>query len=564
MPKIEFQPSGKTIEVVSGTNLLKAAVTAGVIIESPCNGAGVCGKCKVRLSPASLSAVKTTPGLLPSAETALGYVLACHATVIGDVRVAIPDVDGNRKMKILHAGKSVELPFRPSVIKRYNSTHDHTEVTRFDGKSLPSESGDTSDKVAALAIDIGTTTLVVSLIDLRSGEELASKSALNPQALRAGDVLSRIKIGSSEEGLALLYGEIAAEIDRLTGELAEETGIDRRHIYEAVYAGNTCMLHLAANVNPQSLGKLPFASNLQTPADLPAKQIGLSINPGGTVHLPPVVSGFVGADITAGMLAVGIDELPGSTLFIDIGTNGEMILNRDGKMLATSTAAGPAFEGMNISCGMRALPGAVEFFKTGESGNLVRTIGGVPAVGLCGSGLIDVVAELVSAGAIDVNGKLARPAAADTVHSAIAPHLSEVEGKPAFKVAENVHLLQKDIRQVQLAKAAVRVGIDLLLRNAGITPEQLDRVLVAGSFGYHLRTESLIRLGLLPEAFAGKVEFVGNTSLSGAKLLLTGADVRERLRQVSADVATVNLAETSDFQKVFVNAMSFENSWSKE
>jgi len=555
MPTVEFQPSGRTIEVKNGVTLLEAAIAAGVIVDAPCGGAGVCGKCKVLLAPESRPAVKTDHELLPSAEIAQGYVLACHTLVLGNVKVSIPEKNDGR-MKILHAGKSIDLPLQPVITKTYHAAIDRTVVKNHAGKVIASESGDTTAYNAALAVDIGTTTLVVSLIDLQTGKELASKSALNPQALRAGDVLSRIKIGSSPDGLAQLYGELAAEIDRLTGELSLATGINRRFIYEIVYAGNTCMLHLAANVNPHSLGHLPFASTLNTPEQRPAQQLGLNISPEGTILLPPVVSGFVGADITAGMLATGLKELPGATLFIDIGTNGEMVLNRDGKMLATSTAAGPAFEGMNISCGMRALPGAVEFFKIGTDGHIViRTIADEPAVGLCGSGLIDVVAELIGTGAIDGNGKLLRQAAATA--SPAAEHLTEVDGKPAFKVSDSVYLLQKDVRQVQLAKAAVRVGIDLLLREAGLRAEQLDRVLVAGSFGFHLRTESLIRLGLLPKEFADKVEFVGNTALSGARLLLTHAPSRDVLAQTAAATTTVNLAETADFQKVFVNAMAF-------
>jgi len=554
MPIVEFQPSGRKIAVKSGITLLEAAFVAGVILESPCGGAGVCGKCKVRLPSTSRNAVRTDRELLPSAEIAQGYVLACHTVVLGDVTVFLPEKhDGN--MKILRTGKSIDLPLQPAVTKTYLATLDRTMVKDELGEVIASEPGDTTAYNAALAVDIGTTTLVVSLIDLSTGRELASRSALNPQALRAGDVLSRIKIGSTPEGLALLYGEIATEIDRLTGELSLETGINRRFIYETVYAGNTCMLHLAANVNPHSLGRLPFTPALNAPTRIPAHQLGLNISPGGVVLLPPIISGFVGADITAGMLSTGLEHLPGATLFIDIGTNGEMVLNRDGQMLATSTAAGPAFEGMNISCGMRALPGAVEFFKITAGQPTLRTIGGTPAVGLCGSGLIDIVAELVAAGAVDRNGKLLRPAAA--MASPLQKNLVELDGKPAFRVAENVFLRQRDIRQVQLAKAAVRVGIDLLLRNAGLEPKQLDRVLIAGSFGFHLRTESLIRLGLLPEALGERVEFVGNTALSGARLLLTHVSSRPQLARTAAAVSTVNLAETPDFQSVFVNAMSF-------
>ena len=528
MPRVEFRPSGVSLEVQEGVTLLEAAVQAGLLVESPCHGSGVCGKCKLRVDAAGMASLKVS-GHGP--ELPLGQVLACHARVFGDVRVTIPERH-EKGLSILKTGHSVELPLDPSVHVRPWREPGAYETVTHDGESLAVEHG--RGRCLGLAVDIGTTTLVVSLLDLEDGRELGSLSALNPQALHAGDVLSRIKMASSPEGLATLHGEIAGEVNRLAQELA---GDDAAHIYDVVYAGNTCMLHLAANESPAALGKLPFRPTLRGGVSVDAKRCGLSgLHPKASVYLPPVISGFVGADITAGLLAAGVEQLPGSTLFIDVGTNGEMVLAADGRMVASSTAAGPAFEGMNISCGSRAVAGAVEYFKIKDGKPVFRTIGGAPPRSLCGTGLIDAVAELVKTRGVNRGGRLSGP---------------------SFEVAPGVLLLQKDIRQLQLAKAAVRTGIDMLLAKVGLEPRRVDRVLVAGSFGYHLRSSSLLAIGLLPEAFAGKVDFVGNTSLSGAKLLLTNFGSRAHLATLAAAVEPVNLAEDPGFQRAFVAAIQF-------
>ena len=552
MPLIEFKPSGKSIEVPIGTTILEAASKAGLLIESPCHGAGVCGKCKVRVEPEDLRKIKLSGSHnLPDAEAKSGYVLSCHAQILGDIRTTI--LERNEKgLSILKSGDSVELPFEPSAHKASKDGGKTYEIITHDGNAFRVESN--SGSCLGLAVDIGTTTLVASLIDLSDGREIDSLSALNPQALHAGDVLSRIKIASKPEGLAKLHGEISAEIGRLASELAKRADLDVREIYDTVYAGNTCMLHLAANENPESLGKLPFTPSIRGGFSVPASHCGLKgFSQGARVHLPPIISGFVGADITAGILATGLDSMKGSTLFIDIGTNGEMVLSVDGRLIASSTAAGPAFEGMNISCGSRAVSGAVELYKVDGGRAIVRTIGDAPPKSLCGTGLIDSVAALVKGHGVDRSGRLSKDAEDPVIANAIVAH----EGKLAFKIAEGVLLLQKDIRQLQLAKAAVRTGIDMLIKRAGLTAEKIDRVLVAGSFGYHLRTSSLLEIGLLPEAFEGKVDFVGNTSLSGAKLLLTNASSRARLAKIAAEVEAVSLAEDPYFQKAFVQAIQF-------
>jgi uncharacterized 2Fe-2S/4Fe-4S cluster protein (DUF4445 family) len=278
------------------------------------------------------------------------------------------------------------------------------------------------------------------------------------------------------------------------------------------------------------------------------------------VYLPPIISGFVGADITAGILATQLDAYPGTALFIDIGTNGEIVLAQNGQLVATSTAAGPAFEGMNIECGMRAAIGAIELFKINDDTSLqIDLIGNKNpknAIGICGSGLLDVVGELVRVGAIDKTGRFVKPEKGDypqTIKDRFKPHGDRL----AFFLTDKVFLTQKDVRQVQLAKGAIRSGIDALLANLNISQQDVDVVKIAGSFGYHLRAQSLLNLGLLPAAFADKIEFVGNTSQSGATSLLLNTQLRATLEQLATKIQNIELANTPDFQTLFINSLGF-------
>jgi uncharacterized 2Fe-2S/4Fe-4S cluster protein (DUF4445 family) len=285
----------------------------------------------------------------------------------------------------------------------------------------------------------------------------------------------------------------------------------------------------------------------------------LGIAPFGRIYLPPVISAYVGADISSGILASRLFERGGTTLFMDIGTNGEMVLSRDGELSATSTAAGPAFEGMNIACGMRAATGAIELVKIDEEGRLsFRTIGDAPPVGLCGSGLLDVTGELVHSGLIGPSGRFVKPDEARADASDPEGRLErDARGKPRYRLADAVWLTQNDIRQVQLAKGAIRAGIELLLKSLKLSVEDVDRVQIAGSFGYHIREQSLFRVSLLPENFRGSVEFVGNTSKTGGEILLLNEDYRRRMEEIAKEVRVVELANDENFEKVFVRSLRF-------
>lgn len=553
MARVEFLPAEVAIEVPEGTSLLEAARRAKVRVESPCNGAGTCGKCTAKVLDGidRLRLVPREPA--PAGAAADGRVQLCTSLVRGDVRVELPGAAA-AGLRILTDGVGVALPLAPWIRKRHEPAGDRTLVHAGDAL-LAEEPGDTTGRALGVAVDVGTTTLVASLVDLLTGAELASTAALNPQATHAQDVLSRIQLGSRPEGLALLHGELMAEIDRMIGELAGAVRAPRRRIYEVVLSGNTCMLHLAASVHPGGLGRHPYTPALRGGAHLRAADLGLTVARCGQVWLPPIISGYVGADIAAGMLATGLAHLPGVTLFVDVGTNGEMVLAVEGALRATSTAAGPAFEGMNISCGMRAAPGAVERFTVEAGAVRVETIGGAPPVGLCGSGLLDVVGELAAHGVVDASGRFAR--SGQGLPAALAERLATREGRPVFEIAGGVHLTQRDVRQVQLAKGAVRAGVDLLLRSAGLRPADVDRALVAGSFGYHLRTRSLLDLGLFPPELGGRISYVGNTSQAGARALLLNRDARAEVAELARRTAVVELSDDPGFQRAFVGALAF-------
>jgi len=556
MVNVRFLPADRSITVEKGTTILEAARLAGVLIESPCNGAVVCGKCTVYLDPDSLPHIVRRGGHhLSQRQERAGQVLSCEAEVIGDIAVVLPEL-AEQDLKITSHGRAVAVVLAPYVIKEYVAERDVTLVYHGAEVALEEE-GDTAGDAYGVVVDIGTTTLVVSIVDLNNGVELAHSSALNPQSRHAQDVLSRIRIACDQKGLSEMRSGVIGEINQLIDEIAGKAGVRHERIYEVIFSGNTCMLHLAAGINPRSLGQYPYKPELNGGNWLSGTEVGLAIAKNGIVYLPPIISAYVGADITAGLQAVRLHEEQGTVLFVDIGTNGEMAIVHNGKLWATSTAAGPAFEGMNITFGMRAGEGAIERFVILKDGNIrLKTIGNAPAVGICGSGLMDIVADLVAHGIITKNGKFVSPDEPN-LFSPLAARLMKVDGKPVFSLTDKVYLSQKDIRQVQLAKGAIRAGVEFLLRHTGVTAAVLDKVLIAGSFGFHLTAESLVTIGLLPPETAGCIEFVGNTAKSGGEAFLLNRDSRMEMQQLVAAVHVVELANCPDFDRIFIDCLSF-------
>lgn len=535
MVTVNFYPDNKSIQVKRGTTILEAARAANVAIESPCNGTGTCGQCKVRINRQSI-------------------VLSCCIQVEDDISVELINNQQNRNLKILSYGKSLASALESFIKKEFLEEENKTLI--YAGKELLTvEAGNTEQENYGLVVDIGTTTLVASLVDINTGQELATVSALNPQSLHAEDVLSRIKFASDNKGLQLMHCELVKEINRMINEMVNRVQVSKGNIYEVVFSGNTAMLHLATNTNPSSLGKYPYTPQIFGGQHLKLGEHSLDIARLGLIYLPPIISAYVGADIISGILATDISNQKGITLLVDIGTNGEIVLGVDGKLLAASTAAGPAFEGVNITCGMRAGQGAVELFNLAEDGSIeVKTIGESPAIGICGSGLLDIIGELVDHGVINRNGRFVD---GGDIPTALQGRLLKQEGKTVFDVAEGVYLSQKDIRQVQLAKGAIRAGIESLLQAKGIQACEVDKVLIAGSFGYHLRAKSLINIGLLPEEFADKIEFIGNTSKSGGQAFLLNKSYRQQMGKIANQVEVLELANYKDFNKVFINCLNF-------
>jgi uncharacterized 2Fe-2S/4Fe-4S cluster protein (DUF4445 family) len=556
MPGITFLREQQTVllEVAPGISLLDAARQGGILVESPCNGNGTCGKCKVKILHQN-GGVPTndSSSVITAEEQQQGIVLACNTTVDSDMTVEILDRKDSCNVQIIQHGISLDIAIENTISKRYDANSNKTEVWA-QGKLLGLEAANTTRDNYGLVVDIGTTTLVAALFDLNNGLELGSVAMLNPQSHHAQDVLSRIKYASNEAGLALMHTEFIDVLNGMIRDLAKQTGIGANQIYEIIFSGNTCMLHLALGVDPSSLGKFPYTPVITGGDQYPASEYKIAVSQFAQIYLPPVMSAYVGADITSGILAAQLKEQKGLTLFVDVGTNGEMVLASNGNLIATSTAAGPAFEGMNIEYGMRAAPGAIEKFTITDNGAIeFKTIGDQSPVGICGSGLLDIVGELVEHGFIQKNGKLSQ----STTRPELADRLIKNMGKTVFEITGDISLSQKDIRQVQLAKGAIRAGIEALLAKNNVLPEMVDQVYIAGSFGYHLNPESLINIGMLPPVFQDKIEFLGNTSKTGGQALLLNNSSRQKMSAVVAGVEVLELATIEKFDKLFVSCLNF-------
>ena len=555
MTLLTILPFKTNIDIQADETVMQTLRRGGYEIEGPCNGQGICGKCRIRVE--NSADVPQTPHRSISEIEAheQGIRLACRLIPQGDITVHLPD-DFSVDARILegeHLG-AVELKPAAVVIARndaywmqYAGENAEVILQKWDPKFSPK----------GLAIDVGTTTLVVTLFCLATGKELATASSINPQTKFGHDIVSRIQKGSTKEGLAEIAGVVRTELNRLIQVTCKKSSAVVEEILDAVIGGNTTMLTLAAAINPKSLGLLPFTVDIRGGASYAATDFGLDINPVGRIYVPPIVHAFIGSDITAGVLACGCLEKEKPSLFVDVGTNGEMGINSDGRFIVASTAAGPAFEGMGVSSGVRAVPGAVEAaYFDGETID-IKTIDAQPARGICGSGIIDMAAALLKSGVVNPSGRMKTPDLKEDVQPAIGEHLQLIEDQPVFNIAEGVRFTQADIRQVQLAKGAIRTGIDMLMTEANVTAEDLEELTLAGAFGYHLRPDSLAALGLIPAELARKVRFAGNTSKTGCAMMLIDASLREYLEKQVQSVEHLPLAEKISFQNLFIENLNF-------
>ncbi|MCR4892186.1 MAG: ASKHA domain-containing protein [Lachnospiraceae bacterium] len=558
MPRVTFINENLTAEVPAGTTIADAARQVGLTVETPCGGAGTCGKCRVIVSDLKAVEIMDSVKKLTDQDLRQGLVMACQTRIRSDLEVKTrPDPEKDGSLQILAEGRD----FRVAVDSRFRKEYDEkSNITSIflSGIPIESEQGDSRGRLYGVTVDIGTTTLVTALIDFNTGREVDSISALNPQCKYAQDVVSRINYSSHyKDGLQTLFEAVRDEINQMIGKLCDRNGIRREWIYEAVYSGNTTMLHLATMTDPYSLGQYPYTPVIEGGQSLLAKECGLEISRAGRVYLPPIISSYVGADISSGVLACSIHRQAENILFIDIGTNGEMVLSINGKMSACSTAAGPAFEGMNITFGMRAGSGAIESFEIDSDYEMeVKTIGNEPAKGICGSGLFDLVGELVRIGLIEKSGRFVKPEKS-ALPEKLLDRIGKYEGKTAFHIDNGVYLTLLDIRQIQLAKSALRAGIEAMLGLQEVDVSDIDEVYIAGSFGYHLKPKSLVNIGILSGELEDRIRFVGNTSKTGGTALLLNEGCREELLDIVKNIKTLELSQYPDFESLFVKSMNF-------
>lgn len=448
---------------------------------------------------------------------------------------------------ILQTGSMIDFEMDPVV-------HKENGMVYFNHQ--PIQTARSNQAVLCLVVDIGTTTVIVSLIDCVSHEEIASKSDLNPQRQYGQEVLSRITHVQQygDEGLKELQRMIVKTIESLGKELCTENGYHPEDIFAIFTASNTVMDHLLMGESPIGLGVAPYEMAFKNRQARYFKEVGIETLGRGVIVSLPNVSAFVGGDIVAGMISTGIYAHNGCELFIDIGTNGELILEKEGKLYSTSCAAGPALEGMNISCGINAQDGAIEEAKMEDSTLRLQTISEQPAIGICGSGILAIVREFLQAGLILKSGNIIK---ADAVPDKLAHFL--VADKKALWVDKDlgIYITQKDIRQIQLAKGAIISGIHFLLRESGVTAEEIDRVYIAGQFGSYLSADSLTVVGLLPEVLHERIEYVGNTSKSGCYMVAMSKGLYNELDHIVSNVHHIELSVLTDFDRVFARNARF-------
>lgn len=528
---ITLEPAGTRAQVARGTTL-NEAVAALVPLDAPCGGLGTCGRCAV-IATGGLSSVSADErGLLGEDLLATGVRLACLARVEGDVTVRAVDGSGSTSasLRILETGDYCKTVIEP-----------------------PSARGIVGEKpLLGAVVDIGTTTVVVAVIDLESGARLGSASGLNPQHPFGHDVMSRITHVATH-GSESMRDPIAATIEQLVVDALAPLGRPLACVREIAIAGNTTMLHLLLGIDPAPLGVAPYEPVFIDPVEGCAADLGLAGLTGARAYILPGIAAFVGADITAGLIATQLAEQERHVLFVDLGTNGEMVLRAAEGLVASSTAAGPALEGASITCGMRAEAGAIERVTLAKAGSLsIEVIDGIAPRGVCGSGLLDLIAVLLDAGVLDQTGRLR----GDAVHP-LASRVIEKGGTRVFEIAADVFLTQRDVRQVQLASAAVATGIEMLLDAANVAAADVERIIVAGGFGYHVKAAALVRMGMIPALWRDRVHFAGNTAMTGALMALLDSASRRRAESVARHVDAIDLAGCPDFQAKFVNAMRF-------
>ena len=584
------QADGATKEarVPAGTTLFDAASWNGVAIDSTCGGHGTCKKCKVRVVAGSVPLSPVDPRAFEPDELRAGWRLACRAQAREDVQVAVPPLQTRPKAALAGVGRHVIL--RPAVQKRLLELDEPTlddqasdlervlaaiddlelqvpldllrrlggtlrrsdwRVTAVicDDRLIDVEPGDTTARRFALAFDLGTTTVVATLLDLETGQPASVHSLLNKQQPFGADVITRISAVMMDPGALETLRSLAHEtLAELAAETCTEAGVEPHEVYEIVVAGNVTMLQLALGIDPEPLSMAPFTIAARELPPTAAADFGVDVHPRAPAVTFPALGAYVGPDIVAGVLATGLTLDRRIRLFIDVGTNSEIVLGSSAEALATAAPAGPAFEAAQIRCGMRAAAGAIEGVRIDDGEVALTVIGDVEPIGLCGSGLVDAVAELVRTGILDPSGRFVAGA---------SERLDAVGEEKVFRLSADVYLSQRDVRELQFAKASIATGWTILCRELGIAPEDVSQVLLAGSFGTYLSPASAIRIGLVPRLPLTRIVSAGNVAGEGAKIAALSVTERAAARAVLDEVRYVELSGRTDFNDLFVDQLGF-------
>ncbi|OIN97149.1 hypothetical protein AUJ66_04205 [Candidatus Desantisbacteria bacterium CG1_02_38_46] len=604
--KVTFQPEGLSVYVMPGTTALEAAGEAGIIIDSTCGGGGTCGKCRIVAVEGQTDPNAVERKLIEKRDIQKGVRLACQTKIIAPFVLHVPQSSRFSAQRILVSGVEGDREIKPSIWKTYVELPRSTlaapiadlELIRkkmegfhvdiylmrrlsallresdfkitcvfSNGELISVEKGDTSKQIYGVAFDIGTTTLVGTLLDLSTGKDIAVSSRMNPQVIYGDDVISRINyVINNEKGLQELHDRLVETMNEMIGELAQAANIKRENIYKITVAGNSTMQHLFLNITPESLGSIPFVPVLKEGLEVKAKRMGIEINPDGMAFVLPNIAGFVGGDTVAVMLATQLYKGKKLMLAIDIGTNGEIVLGNEDRLISASTAAGPAFEGARIGQGMRASTGAIEKVVISDDVS-VNVIDNAPPIGICGTGLIDAVAEMLKYGIIDESGRiLSKSSLNGRVPAEILKRIVERDGSNNFILVEEsescppIFITQRDVRELQLAKGAIYAGIKILESELGIGDDDIDEVLLAGAFGNFIRRENARAIGLIPDLPLEKIKFIGNAASSGAKLVLLSENLRLKVEEISKNTEYIELSNRIDFQDEFASAMFFNKS----
>ncbi len=608
--QVEFQPQGVRVTVPPGTSVSDAAIAAGLELYMPCGGEGRCGKCKVVCRNGKCSdPTGAELEALSAQELQAGFRLACQTKISEDAVIQIPLSSRLRGKRILEeiSARPVELAPNvrrvtlvvdppnletqnddlhrvaqalgwyegaPEVVLRaaralpeaVRAADGALTVTLLGDKIVEVQAGRTERGVYGLALDVGTTTVVGYLVDLATGKRVATASALNRQHQFGADLVSRVEFSNEEpHGKNRLRRAVLEVVNEIVVEAARLAGVALNDIYEVTVVGNACMHHMLLGLDTRHIAATPYVAVMRQAACFSSRELGIRINPRGSVYVLPLVAGWVGADTVGVMMASRLCDAEQPTMAIDLGTNGEIVLWTGERLLACSAAAGPAFEGAQIKQGMRAAEGAIEHVEV-EGGDVVcHTIAGAKAVGICGSGLLDAVAQLLELGVLEQSGRLDDEAKAQKLPPQVAKRLRGEGPRREFVLAwpeesavdSGVVLTQADIRQVQLAKGAIRAGAEVLLAEAGLTAGQLSAILLAGAFGSYINPASALRVGLVPEVPVEAVRGIGNAAGAGAVLALLSVEERQYAQEIARRTAHLELSTRADFQELFMEAMMF-------